>query len=594
VVDYKVPGLSRVNANYQEYTNLEPGIQTIRTQPPLAASPSVYVFPFEYRPNQYAYNMVYTFDRLWHINSVRTRERHHNLALYAVANVFTISTPPPPLVLGTDYTVDHSTGRTIVTIDKQLQSNITRETREDQNIEGMQWFINGYPYCAWQMPGTNAQPTFSAAVTYYYYPSSEIGYLTHDERVAIGGIIETVNTNGNVSTSRYRFDTRLASRFGNTDFDILKGSTDFTLTLRNMSAWRTSYGILPYAWLSVQIPAHVNPNTLSLTDGVTTWTHFEPYGDDNSGKYWVKLGAHTFETPTGTRTKNLTLTCYSTCEAYDVLIQFGQSRLAYPIDPDQGYAPVIAGSITTPCPVSQKILLRAAPPVSPLRLVPLNAPFDCDTLANPGCETYKFCEEHNFGATIFNTQPNPLVDPVFTLQLAKGLEMDSLKAWQLGGEVPIVSITYDPEIEPGDFQASDFRTITITLDTVIAAYSGFTGLDTLGFAFTLKPTCDFANNYMVYMTASAETRCGDFVTETKHTVPIRIEGIGLTSDYNISNFAVSTTVAGELNLSSEDDAGNATVTLNATITLISASTDIQGVYSQQYKYEFKSCNKLKS
>jgi uncharacterized protein (TIGR02145 family) len=526
VVDYAVKDFLGPNTSYTNYYENEQttlcSIDRLYVTPnPMA---SYRFFTNEYRPDQYATYYEVKFKSLWNIDNAQLQEVQYN-------DINPSSPAAPNVLSAADWNVTHdSDGSTTFLIsDKIVQSN---QIAVNQSL--FNWFVNGHPYCAIY------DTVLYSKVRYQYYPSSEkqdaTGEFTRPLRRAY--------------SNRYMYTTALTAQFA-TVYPVTNEAV-WNITLTNMSNWAGTDRLIPNCWLAVTIPPDVDYNTLLLSDGANTW-NFGAFVL-SGGKYWAKLGDLTF-----INTKNFTLSCrYSSCEAFNIGVSFGQSRIGYPVDPDIGF-----GTATPPCPNTSSLALYAIPEVSALRGLVTSPPFD-----NIPDQSYNFCEPHTFTATFVNTEPSELTTPVLTMSLCTGLELISttLTATQNGSPVTIQSID--------DSGPGSERDVTITLDpaTILTSYG--TANASIVVSFDLKPVCDFGDSYIVYVTFSANNLCGKLLRETKNTVPIKVEGTNVSSDYLIPSFsAVSSPIAGALDLSNATTAASSQILVEATIQQNSSTQD---------------------
>jgi len=599
VIDYAVRSRIRHNRDYNENRN-----ETITSSTQTQQMSSDFIFPHEYRPHQYGFNYEYIFNQLWFIASASTTEINHTMLAgssyengtygnnHPVSGTSLTLTPNEEYTNNT-YWVSHEDGKTKVKIYKELQANTSRN-----NQYHIQWHINGYPYCA------DPAPTYTATATYFYYPSSEIvsdstivgdkivrTYMLNDKPFTDSYPIANVqwedwSLNGNVFNTRNKYTTTLTPINAEENFDIIDQTATLKFRLTNTSAWspqNTTAGTiaggtdrtLPFSWLMVTIPDHVKPNTISLTDGVNTWSPFMKC-ELSDNKYWINMchgqddpDLAKMTLPGPTNTKDFWITMESDCENYQIDLEFGQSRLSWPSypslnqypdkDPDNG--------ISRPCPNTSKLTLYAQPPVSDLRFVTYDAPFTTESGSH---KTYQFCKEHRFGATFFNPEKTPLFKQKLELELGKGLELSDVVLWW-GSDSLVEKIGTGP----GDYTVVDpgshtDRTATITVvndEIILEPYQGYRTYDTLSVTFNLKPVCDFNSGYIVYMNSYATTLCGDFLQEVKHTVPIKITGVDPLAGYIVKDFDITSNKGVEqaLDLLNQEDAEGAFVLLTAGI-----------------------------
>jgi len=544
VVDYAIRSLGTVGSN-TFYENRHSNNRLNGTTPNNMSSNII--FPYEYRPNQYLSYYEVVFNTLWNIRSVSIRQ-------YQIFNSSHIVNPinKDKVLTPNEYTVTHDGGKTIFATTKEFELADTRG--HTFNARALfNYFIDGIPYCP-------INSTASAKAKYLFYPSSE--------RTDVTGEYSTVS-NYNYYNASYYYTTALEA--STAQADILSNAASWNFSLKNNSIWAnlplpsgvsSQDNVLPYSWLSVTVPPHIVPS--SITDGVNTWTEFINYG---SGKYWVQLGSLTVP---GATPKNFTLTCNTNnYEPFKAELKFGQSRWRYPTNPDVGFLGADA-----PCPNSSTLTLFAFPVPGMVRGTIASPPYDHGL-------GYSFCVPHDYRTTFFNTyNTSVLTDPVLKLTLCQGLELvtfadpgppEYFEPYAIHNGLPIDIFIDDP-----DPTAGTWREVTITFPpgTTLEKY-GMPG-DTIAVYFQLKPVCEFTNKHVVYATYSATAPSGNSVGEKQGAIPLNIEGIFLFSNYDIPPFTVTTHPSTIMDLRNTTAANAAEVTIDAKVKMISAiqTTDL--------------------
>ena len=470
------------------------------------------IFVNEFRPNQYANYLEKTFNTLVDITAVRTHEH-----IIGETMVITDLTP------GTDYTVSSSGGKTTLIVTKQLQTEIV-------SSEMFTYLYKGAYYCS-------NNGTTSAKVIYNYYPSSE--------RTDIFEEVGYTDAFAFAGWNPYAFDLTP------TTSSVIYPTTNvaaWDITLVNQSLWRYDDDLLPHSWISVTLPPPdmILHSSILLTDGVHTWNYgdFIGYGGN---RYWVQLGdLNVYEF------QNFTFSCqYTSCQNFTIDLAYGMSRAAYPINPEVGFA-----NSDGPCNYTN-MTVSAVP-----QLYSLNGEVE-DPSPNGVYDPlrYTFCEDHEFGATFYNTNVSTLYNPVLEVILGVGVELNELSivAMQGSNNINIKDIT-------GNGPITTERTVKITLeDGVMLQPWGETG-DQLTLTFDLKMRCGYNSGSVVYMNFYAENSCGSIIGQTKNSIPIYIDGVPVQSDYTITNFDVT----GAIDLTGPAAMAASAINITGRVTMTSA------------------------
>ena len=514
LVDYAVKSFNGppTTQYYVENLNFTPVVNNTLCGRTMSAA---LIWTDEYRPDQFAYYYKIDFNSAWFISNVYARQYQQ--------------TPGPPLgVSNTSFTLDPSEyeitntdGKTSIEITKVLSSNIIN------NVSLFYWYLDGAPYC----PIPN---TASATVKYQYYPSSAndtvFGQFTQSDFVAFN------------NDRRYR--TALSTLEASSYMVAHEAEWDFTLT--NMSYWATTDRILPNSWLSITLPATVVTSSIILDDGFGNTFTFVDFTSYAPGKYWIQLGNLDF-----LNTTDFHLWCqYIACDPFEVNIMFGQCRFGYPVNPDYGFL-----GENPPCPLYSTLKLYAVPALSSVRGMVDSPPYD-------GLDGYTFCEQQTYTATFYNTQSSHLTDLVLQMVLCTGLELDHSSVVANHNGIPVNVIDID------DSGPGSERIVTITLEptaTLLSNDEAPGGDDELSVTFDLNPICNFSNGYVVYLTFNATSPCGEVVEETKHTIPLLIDGLSVESDYLINSFLVESLAGTDIDLSSATAAAAAAVSIDANV-----------------------------
>ncbi|MBN9295642.1 MAG: DUF11 domain-containing protein [Filimonas sp.] len=140
-------------------------------------------------------------------------------------------------------------------------------------------------------------------------------------------------TMGNTGYNYTAYSATTAPLLQNIDGISKTATWPIQITNTSDKASMTAAGVnpnLPYNWISITAP-HGNVQVTSVMDVATGISY--PAVSYGTGKYWAQLGS-----VANTSTFNIVAT-YSTCATDSVYYTSGFSPNAYPIDPDQGFAP---------------------------------------------------------------------------------------------------------------------------------------------------------------------------------------------------------------------------------------------------------------
>jgi uncharacterized protein (TIGR02145 family) len=489
---------------------------------------TVEIFSNEYRPNLFATYSEYKYNTLVDVKKILLIERR-----WTFSDLQTEITLPD-----NDVEVIHDAGTTTVKVNKFLHGA--------GYIYIFSTRIQGKFYCT-------ANTYMSVFAHYTLYPSSEN---------PVAGFVTPISSRDIFRDFKNYYTCKL-SAVAPTVYPATN-ITEWDLRVTNQSVWSSTDGLLPNSWMAVTLPPQVDPASISLSDGSTTYSYsnFFPYGGSSSGKYWVKLGNLNINT-----FQDYKLSCnYTSCEPFTVNVTFGMGKVGYPIDPESGFM-----GDDAPCKVnSTQLALNAIPKLFSHRgdIVSPTPNGDNDPTR------YNLCEFYTYKAIFTNTQEGVLYNPVLKLILQVGMELDhaSVAATQNGAPIAIKNII-------GDGPNTTERTVEIILEDGTQLAPNEIPNYQLELIFDIKAVCGITSGSALYAQFVAEDACGALITEYKNSESLFIDGISVNSAYSINNLAF-TTFSGpnRLDLRSATATAATGIEITANITLTSDEQSIDYVF----------------
>jgi len=524
IVDYKtndnrdVKGV--LNENYTDSISYLP----LRLRTDLHPMSGSNFFPNEFRPNQTLKKATFTIDNIVEISRITAIETRIGFL------PFYLTTELAPA----DYQVTYSGNKTIVVINKNL---------EFQHFNALQCiFINLYV----KMDCPNENP-FTTSIDFTYYPSSE----------APKNGVFTIGSRNMFNVFRYQYNIKpvAAIVYPQTNHAV------WDFTLQNTSSWRVTDDVLPNSWLAVEYPTSVPLSSLALTsaDGITTYSPFYEYAP---GKAWVKMGDLNVY-----HTKDFKISCdYFTCDPFQIKITYAMNPYEYPNHPDD--------ATYKRCPVKVTETLKAETGARRVYGEVIN-PIP-NGIHEP--DRYRFCLPHTFTVNFLNGENTELYNPVLQILLNTGFELDQnsfVATINTLSPTPVAIASIESVDEktkvPVDINNTAIERLAIVKfapGTYLRKYEEVNG-NKMEVKFDLRPVCNFVSGSKLYVDFMVDNGCGSITGEKKESTPFFIDGIPVTSNFDIYNYNVT----GALDLSSVGGVTASGVQVTATVEVAAPQAD---------------------